>query len=117
MFSISNFVTLQTFCALFTSPTSSESFEAETEEGPSRKKHKTDNQKKATKTDVATLLRMEGKVTARSIAYAATLVNSPPLSLSLRSLPWHSWYSILRTRPSGWRSITASTLKRFTTSL
>jgi hypothetical protein len=65
----------QTFCALFTSPSSSEAFEEqESEEGPSRKKQKTASHKKATKMNVATLLRMDGKVTPRAIAYAATLV-------------------------------------------
>jgi len=67
----------QTFCALFTSPSSSEAFdEQETQEGPSRKKQKTSSQKKATKSNVATLLHMEGRVTPRAIAYAATLVCS-----------------------------------------
>ena len=62
---------------LFTSPSSSETFdEQETEEGPSRRKQKSASQKKATKTNVATLLHMEGRVTPRAIAYAATLVCS-----------------------------------------
>jgi hypothetical protein len=65
----------QTFCAIFTSPFSSEAFdEQESEEGPTRKKQKPASQKKATKTNVATLLHMEGKVTPRAIAYTATLV-------------------------------------------
>ena len=67
----------QTFCALFTSPSSSEAFdEQDSEEGPSRKKMKMASQKKATKTNVATLLRMDGKVTPRAIAYASTLLCS-----------------------------------------
>ena len=67
----------QTFCTLFTSPSSSEAFnEEESEEGPSRKKQTTASQKKATKTNVATLLHMDGRVTPRSVAYAATLVCS-----------------------------------------
>ena len=67
----------QTFCALFTSPSSSEAFdEQESEEGLSRKKQKSASQKKATKTNVATLLHMEGRVTQRAVAYAATLVRS-----------------------------------------
>jgi len=48
--------------------------EQESEEGPSRKKQKTTSQKKAMKMNVATLLHMDGKVTPRAIAYAATLV-------------------------------------------
>lgn len=67
---------LQTFCAIYTSPTSSESFHTETDDGPSRKKDNTDGQKKATKSNVATLLHMEDKVTPRSIAYAATIVST-----------------------------------------
>jgi len=70
---------LQTYCAIFTSPSSSEAFEEETEEGPCRKKQKTMSQRKATKRNVATLLRMEGKVTPRTIAYAAVLVRSTNL--------------------------------------
>ena len=65
----------QTFCALFTLPSSSEAFdEQESEDGPSRRQQKTASQRKATKTNVATLLRMDGKVTPRAIAYAATMV-------------------------------------------
>ena len=65
----------QTFCALFTSPSSSEAFDDQkSKEGPSRKKHKSTSQKKATKANVATLFHMDGKVTPRAIAYAATLV-------------------------------------------
>ncbi len=72
----------QTFCALFTSPSSSEAFdEQESEEGLSRKKQKSVSQRKATKTNVATLLHMEGRVTPRAIAYAATLVGSSTLDL------------------------------------
>ena len=67
----------QTFCAIFTSPSSSEAFEEqESDDGPTRKKQKTASQKKATKSTVASLLHMEGKVTPRAIAYAATLVLS-----------------------------------------
>ena len=33
-----------------------------------------DSQRKVTKNNVATLLRMDGKATPRSIAYAATIV-------------------------------------------
>jgi hypothetical protein len=67
---------LQTYCAIFTSPSSSEAFEEEMEDGPCRKKQKNTTHKKATKSNVATLLRMEGKVTPRTIAYAAVLVSS-----------------------------------------
>jgi len=74
---------LQTYCAIFTSPSSSEAFEEETEDGPCRKKQKTASQKKATKSNVATLLRMEGKVTPRTIAYAAVLVCSTNLFVFL----------------------------------
>jgi hypothetical protein len=67
----------QTFCAIFTSPSSSEAFDGqESEEGPHRKIPKTASQKKATKMNIATLLHMDGKVTPRAIAYAATLVCS-----------------------------------------
>ena len=67
----------QTFCAIFTSPSSSEAFEdQESYDGPTRKKQKTASQKKATKSTVASLLHMEGRVTPRAIAYAATLVMS-----------------------------------------
>ncbi|KAF8873130.1 hypothetical protein BD779DRAFT_1679382 [Infundibulicybe gibba] len=50
---------LQTYCAIFTSPSSAEGFDDET---------------KATKNNVATLLNMDGRVTGRSIAYAAVLL-------------------------------------------
>lgn len=82
---------LQTFCSIYTSPTSSESFDMETDDGPSRKQHKTDGQKKATKSSVATLLRMENKVTPRSIAYAATLVSMlpfPPFTSQVHPVSW-----------------------------
>ncbi|KAF9533408.1 hypothetical protein CPB83DRAFT_782959 [Crepidotus variabilis] len=65
---------LKTFCAVFTSPTSSEDLEEPEDDVPARKKRKTSSQKKATKTNVAGLLRMEGKVTPRAIAYAAVLL-------------------------------------------
>ena len=74
----------QTFCAIFTSPSSSEAFEEqESDDGPTRKKQKTASQKKATKSTVASLLHMEGKVTPRAIAYAATLVLSSFISTLL----------------------------------
>ena len=66
----------QAFCVIFTSPSSSEAFEEqEYDDGPTRKKQMTASQKKATKSTVASLLHMEGKVTSRAIAYAATLVS------------------------------------------
>ncbi|KAF9046647.1 hypothetical protein BJ165DRAFT_1527721 [Panaeolus papilionaceus] len=67
---------VQTYCAIFTSPTSAEAFdEEETEDGPVKKKGKTSaSQKKATKSNVATILHMNGVVTPRSIAYAAVLL-------------------------------------------
>ncbi|KAF9043142.1 hypothetical protein BJ165DRAFT_1405518 [Panaeolus papilionaceus] len=65
---------VQTYCAIFTSPTSSEEFEdGESEDGPVRKKVKA-KFKKATKTNVATILHMSGNVTPRSIAYAAVML-------------------------------------------
>ncbi len=66
----------QTFCSIFTSPTSSESFDTESDDGPSRKKLQSSGQKKATKCNVATLLHMDSKVTPRAIAYAASIVNA-----------------------------------------
>ena len=44
-------------------------------DGPVRKKQRTAAQKKATKSNVASLLNMDGKVSGRSIAYAAVLVS------------------------------------------
>ncbi|KAF9044321.1 hypothetical protein BJ165DRAFT_1528874 [Panaeolus papilionaceus] len=65
---------VKTYCAIFTSPTSSEEFEdVETEDGPSRKKVKK-SVKKATKSNVAAILHMSGSVTPRSIAYAAVML-------------------------------------------
>jgi hypothetical protein len=65
---------LKVFCAIFTSPSSADGFEEETVDGPARKKQRTAGQKKATKSNVASLLNMDGKVSGRSIAYAAVLV-------------------------------------------
>ena len=42
--------------------------------GPARKKQRTAGQKKATKSNIASLLNMDGKVSGRSDAYAAVLV-------------------------------------------
>ncbi|KAF9058033.1 hypothetical protein BJ165DRAFT_1521357 [Panaeolus papilionaceus] len=65
---------VKTYCAIFTSPTSSEEFEdVETEDGPSRRKIKK-TIKKATKSNVAAILHMSGNVTPRSIAYAAVML-------------------------------------------
>ena len=66
----------QTYSNIFISPSSSESFIDADENGAARKKQRTasNSQKKATKRNVATILGMEGRVTPRSIAYAAVLV-------------------------------------------
>ena len=63
---------------IFISPSSSESFVEEDENGATRKKQRTasNSRKKATKSNVASILGMEGRVTPRSIAYAAVLVDS-----------------------------------------
>jgi len=63
----------QTFCAIFTSPSSADAFEEETEEGAKRKTQKTSRQKKATRKSVSGKLNMT-EVTPRSIAYAAVMV-------------------------------------------
>ncbi|KAF9034848.1 hypothetical protein BJ165DRAFT_1533884 [Panaeolus papilionaceus] len=67
---------LKTYCAIFTSPSSSEDFEEfETVDGPSRKTKRTStSQKKATKASVASILHMNSRVTPRSIAYAAVVL-------------------------------------------
>ncbi|KIM41094.1 hypothetical protein M413DRAFT_445819 [Hebeloma cylindrosporum] len=65
---------LQAYCSIFTSPSSAEGFEEETEDGPARKKQRSSRQRKATKSNVASLLNMDGKVTPRSIAYVAVLL-------------------------------------------
>ncbi|KAF9054747.1 hypothetical protein BJ165DRAFT_1399912 [Panaeolus papilionaceus] len=67
---------VKSFCVIFTSPTSADSFEdIESEDGPVRKKNRqSTSQKKATKANVANLLHMNGIVTPRSIAYAAILL-------------------------------------------
>lgn len=67
----------QVYCAIFTAPSSSEGFGDENDDGPARKKHKSGRQKNATKSNVASLLNMDGKVTGRSIAYAAVMVRLP----------------------------------------
>ena len=64
----------QVYCSIFTSPSSSEGFDDENNDGPARKRHKSGRQKNATKSHVASLLNMDGKVTGRSIAYAAVMV-------------------------------------------
>ena len=61
---------------IFTSPSSSESFSDEDENGDARKQQRlTNSQRKATKCNVANILGMDGRVTPRSIAYAAVLVS------------------------------------------
>jgi hypothetical protein len=42
---------------------------------PARKKHKSGRQKNATKSNVASLLNMDDKVTVRFIAYATLMVH------------------------------------------
>ncbi len=92
---------MKTFCAIFTSPTPTESFDTKTDEGLVRKKQKTDGQKKATKNNVATLLSMDGKVTPRSIAYTAVIVGM--LLVLHFHLPdfYNSWFLILLMQLSG----------------
>ncbi|KAF9470887.1 hypothetical protein BDN70DRAFT_901767 [Pholiota conissans] len=67
---------VKTYSNIFISPSSSESFDDEDENGAVRKKTRLniESQKKATKSNVATILGMEGRVTPRSIAYAAVLL-------------------------------------------
>ncbi|KAF9474972.1 hypothetical protein BDN70DRAFT_936263 [Pholiota conissans] len=65
---------LLVYCSIFTSPSSAEGIDDEDEGeelGPARKKQKS---ARATKSCVASLLNMDGKVTGRSIAYAAVLM-------------------------------------------
>ena len=70
--------TRQTYSNIFISPSSSESFDDEDENGAARKQQRTTNsQRKATKCNVANILGMDGRVTPRSIAYAAVLVRQP----------------------------------------
>ena len=80
----------KTYSSIFTSPSSSESFGEEDENGTARKKQQTSaSQRKATKCNVANLIGMDGQVTPRSIAYAAVLVCQHinlVVSLSLTSL-------------------------------
>ncbi|KDR66439.1 hypothetical protein GALMADRAFT_283872 [Galerina marginata CBS 339.88] len=67
---------VQVYCSIFTSPSSADGLEDldESVDRPARKKKKTSGQKNATKTNVATLLNMDGRVSSRSIAYAAVLL-------------------------------------------
>ena len=107
----------QTFCALFTSPSSSEAFDQqESEEGPSRKAMKTASQRKATKSNVATLLRMDGKVTPRAIAYAATLVCRSYDVFLVITIQVYSLSSIYMTHLNGLKNTITSTSGVFTTS-
>ena len=62
---------LQVYSAIFTSPSSVENVNDENQP-PVAKKRKS---QKATKAPVAKLMNMEGKVTGRSIAYAAVMVS------------------------------------------
>ena len=88
--------TQQTYSNIFISPSSSESFSDEDENGAARKLQRTTNsQRKATKCNVANILGMDGRVTPRSIAYAAVLVcQQQALLLS----------DFLITVPFSWRS-------------
>ncbi|KJA13399.1 hypothetical protein HYPSUDRAFT_151639 [Hypholoma sublateritium FD-334 SS-4] len=66
---------VKTYSNIFISPSSSESFSDEDENGAARKQQRSSNsQKKATKCNVANILGMDGRVTPRSIAYAAVLL-------------------------------------------
>ncbi len=77
--------TQQTYSNIFISPLSSESFSDEDENGAARKQQRTTNsQRKATKCNVANILGMDGRVTPRSIAYAAVLVCQSTSIVSIR---------------------------------
>ncbi|KAF9470595.1 hypothetical protein BDN70DRAFT_982771 [Pholiota conissans] len=67
---------IKTYSNIFISPSSSEAFVDEDEDGSARKKQRlnSDSQKKATKCNVASIIGMDGRVTPRSIAYAAVLL-------------------------------------------
>ncbi|KAL1721155.1 hypothetical protein EV715DRAFT_288694 [Schizophyllum commune] len=68
---------LKTVCLIFTSPSSSETVDDDDGEGgssPPQKKRK-DNVGKATRSNVAKILRMSGQITPRAIAYAAVLLH------------------------------------------
>lgn len=91
---------MKVFCAIFTSPSSADGFEEETVEGPARKKQRTAGQKKATKSNVASLLNMDGKVSGRSIAYAAVLLvfnltDATQWSESYNSFSFVAFYNFL----------------------
>jgi hypothetical protein len=78
---------------------------------------KTASQRKATKSNVATLLRMDGKVTPRAIAYAATLVcHSFDVLLVITAIQVYSLSSIYMTQLNGLKNTTTSTSGAFTTS-
>jgi len=107
---------LQVYCSIFTSPSSSEGFDDENDDGPTRKKHKSGRQMNATKSHVASLLNMDGKVTGRSIAYAAVMVGL--LLLVIYSLQvGYSLYLTYRMRRSGSKYIAVSAMSVSTTSL
>jgi len=72
---------MQTYCAIFTSPSLAETMNADEDEDDDNpqqqsKRQKTSSQKKATKSNVTTILNMDGRITGRSIAYAAVLVSN-----------------------------------------
>ncbi|KJA23242.1 hypothetical protein HYPSUDRAFT_137971, partial [Hypholoma sublateritium FD-334 SS-4] len=68
---------VKTFASIFTSPSSSEFFVEADENGSARKKRRvaSDSQKTVTKSNVSTIIGMEGQVSPRSIAYAAVMVS------------------------------------------
>lgn len=106
----------QTYCVIFTSPTSVQHFDTEeTEDGPVRKKGKSSaSQKKATKANVANILHMNGTVTPCSIAYAAVLVYpcTFPQMIFHRLTTWTPQFisslSISRMPLNGWKNTTNS---------
>ncbi len=69
----------KTWAAIFTSPSSTERIEDNENDAPDSsrpaKKRKGTN-KKVTKSNVASLCRLDGQVTPRTIAYAAVMVRS-----------------------------------------
>ncbi|KAF9529567.1 hypothetical protein CPB83DRAFT_893380 [Crepidotus variabilis] len=91
---------VKAYCAIFTSPSSADAFEEESEEGPARKRRRVDAQKKITKSTVADLIGMEGKVTPRTIAHAAVmlafnLTNCEHWRPSYNGFSYHSLYNFI----------------------
>ena len=103
----------QTYSNIFISPSSSDSFADEDENGAARKQQRTttNSQRKATKCNVANLLGMDGQVTPRSIAYAAVLVCLLTSLFSIISYHHYlslSWPLISLMLATGWKSIITS---------